>query len=243
MDLATLLENPPWLHQLPTGEIMQMGLAPEMLQFIDVRVDERSHTLETGAGISTMVFAMKGARHIAITPEQGEIGRIKKQCEDRGIDAGRVTFLCQPSEQALPTLVTEPLDLVLIDGRHGFPAPFIDFFYAAGRLKIGGHLIVDDVALSPCRYMRDLLAEQPQWRLVQEVEHRAAIFEKLADGSELLDWTEQPYVTRRSGVPTPMQVAFRDVCRRDYLTLAGRVWRTVRKTTARLFAQRRDRPR
>lgn len=242
MDLATLLEKPPWVHQLPGGEFMQMGLAPEMLAFIDTHVGADSHTLETGAGMSTIVFAMKGARHIAITPEAEEIERIKAHCEVSGIDAAAITFVCEPSEHALPSLRTEPLDLVVIDGRHGFPAPFIDFFYTAAQLKIGGHLIVDDVQLSPCRYMRDLLAEQPQWRLVRELEHRSAIFEKLADGSEWLDWSEQPYVQRNSGVPTPVQVALEDLRRRDYAALVGRVSRTVARTAGRLAAQRRDRP-
>jgi hypothetical protein len=40
----------------------------------------------------------------------------------------------------------DPLDLVLVDGSHSFPQVFfIDWFYTAGALKIGGHLLVDDV--------------------------------------------------------------------------------------------------
>lgn len=239
MDLEAFLRTPPSLHRPGGGELVQMGLAPEMLAFIAAHVDESSHTLETGAGMSTIVFAAKGSRHIAITPVKEEIALITRHCEEHGIATERVTFLCAPSEHALPSLQTESLDLVVIDGRHGFPAPFIDFFYTAGKLRIGGHLIVDDVQLSPSRYMRDLLAEQPEWQLVKELEHRSAVFEKLGEGSEWLDWADQPFVMRTSGVPTPLQVALQDLRRRDLGALAGR----VRRTAGRLTAQRGDRSR
>lgn len=240
MDLATLLANPPDLHRSAAGEPMQMGLASEMLEFITTHVTAGARTLETGAGTSTIAFAMCGAQHVAITPSHQEIKILKCHCADHGLRAEAITFICEPSEHVLPTLESDPLDLVLIDGRHGFPAPFIDFFYTAGPLKLGGYLIVDDVHLSPCRYLRDLLAEQPQWRLEQELPYRSAIFQKLADGAEWMDWTHQPYVTRNSGVPTQLQVAVDDLRRRDYATLASRVQNTVRRAAGKLAAQRRD---
>jgi hypothetical protein len=39
------------------------------------------------------------------------------------------------------------LDLVLIDGDHAFPASFIDWYYTAEQVKLGGYVIVDDTNL------------------------------------------------------------------------------------------------
>lgn len=202
MNLTELLENPPPIHQLNDGNFMQMGLAPQVLNFIDSRVTAGWHTLETGSGHSTILFAMKGAHHTVITPAAAEFERIKDYCRSHNIDTGNVQFVCEPSALALPRLDPTPLDLVLIDGLHGFPSPFIDFFYTAGRLKIGGLLIIDDIQLQPCTYMKNVLAEQPQWRCEADFSPRSIVFQKLAEGTEWGDWTDQPYVLRNSGYDT-----------------------------------------
>ena len=100
------------------------------------------------------------------------------------------------SEHVLPKLDTGPLDVVLIDGRHGFPAPFIDWFYTAGKLKTGGLLVVDDTCLWPPKVLRDLLAEQPQWELIRDFHLRCSVFRKVGEGSEWGDWTDQPFAYR-----------------------------------------------
>jgi hypothetical protein len=96
----------------------------------------------------------------------------------------------------LPALESGPLDLILIDGGHGFPTPYIDWFYTAGKLKRGGFLILDDVGLWSCQILRDFLIEQPHWEFVTEYDERTTIFRKKEDGSEWLEWTQQPRVAR-----------------------------------------------
>ena len=199
MNITELLENPPPLHRPAGGDFMQMGLAPQVLTFLDSRITPGAQTLETGAGVSTILFAMKGAHHTAITPVTEEFDRIKDYCRAQGIDVSNVQFVAEPSALVLPRLDPTPLDIVLIDGLHGFPTPFIDFFYTAGRLKIGGLLVIDDIQLQPCTYMKDLLSEQPQWSCEADFTPRSIVFRKLAEGSEWGDWTDQPYVFRNSG--------------------------------------------
>jgi hypothetical protein len=72
----------------------------------------------------------------------------------------------------------------------------VDWFYTAGRLIKGGYLIIDDVWLWSCEILRDFLLEQPQWESVTEYEGRTAVFRKLEDGSEWLEWTDQPLPAR-----------------------------------------------
>jgi hypothetical protein len=223
--LADLLARPQQVHRSIEGTLVNMGLGADALAFIDANVGPSSRTLETGAGTSTMLFALKGSQHICITPSADEIEMIRDYCNSNGIDTRRLTTICAPSERALPALESEPLDLVLIDGRHGFPAPMIDFFYTAGKLKIGGYLIIDDVELSPCRYLRDLLAEQPEWGLVTQLS-RSTVFQKLAEGSEWTDWTHQPYVIRNS-VPSRTRQVISHLRKGELSTLGRKAWRRV----------------
>lgn len=229
MDITTLLENPPPIHRPGGGDFMQMGVTPEVLTFMDSRITADSHTLETGAGVSTILFAMKGAHHTVITPEADEFQRIEDYCKSQGIDTGRVRFIAEPSAHALPRLEPTPLDLVLIDGLHGFPTPFIDFFYTAGRLKIGGLLVIDDIQLQPCTYMKDLLSEQPQWRCEADFSPRSIVFQKLEDGSEWCDWAAQPYVLRNSGynLSTPASRLIGHLQRGEFSTIAKKVKRRL----------------
>ena len=101
-------------------------------------------TLETGAGVSTVLFALKGTQHTCIVPDQTQVQGIKEICNQNQISTDKIDFRIDGSENVLPQLRPAGLDLVLIDGCHGFPAPFIDWHYAGSGLKANGILIVDD---------------------------------------------------------------------------------------------------
>lgn len=191
MNLNDLLNDPPRPH-----EGMVMGLTEAALAFIYENINDGCNTLETGCGLSTVVFALTGSRHIVIAPAPSEFEITKAYCHERGIPTGQIEFIAEPSQKVLPALEPPPLDLVLIDGGHGFPTPYVDWFYTAGKLKKGGFLIVDDVWLWSCQILRDFLNEQPQWEFVAEYDRRTTIFRKIEDGSEWLEWTEQPLPAR-----------------------------------------------
>ncbi|MDT4898869.1 MAG: hypothetical protein QOH25_3946 [Acidobacteriota bacterium] len=194
MNLTELIADRPVFHSIAPGIFMEMGVNDQVLEFINEHIDETSTTLETGSGLSTVLFAIKASHHTAITPEHGEIDRIKEYCREHDVSMGRVTFKVATSEYTLPSLESPPFDLVLIDGRHGFPAPFIDWFYTAGKLKIGGFLIVDDIPLWTCGVLRDFLMQEPEWRLVADFSPRSVVFMKMGEGSEWKDWSQQKFV-------------------------------------------------
>lgn len=238
MNLAQIIENPPTPHQDATGQYVLWGLTKEVLNFISEHVGPSSHTLETGCGLSTVVFAFLGAHHICITPGEQEIERIRDYCSQNEVCTSRITFHSDISENVLPALECEPLDLVLIDGRHGFPAPFIDFYYTAGKLKIGGLLVVDDTWLWTGEMLKQYLLSEPEWKHEAEFSQRTAVFRKLAEGSQSKEWCHQSFVVNRSRFklndkPVPYIVtAFRYVKRGQFSVLGSKiVGKLIRKSS------------
>jgi predicted O-methyltransferase YrrM len=202
LTLARVLTDPPAIHGeagANASSLMAHGLIEDALRFIERTVRPGDRTLETGSGYSTILFALLGAQHTCIVPDASETERITAYLAEQGVSADGVDFIIEPSERVLPKLNLLPHDLVLIDGSHSFPQVFIDWFYVATALKVGGHLLVDDIHVWTGRVLRGFLAAEPEWELVTELSGRTAVFRKIAEVDPDRLWTEQRYVARRSG--------------------------------------------
>ena len=196
--LQTLLHDRPAIHGEEGGDLLTYGLLEEGLALIEERVAPGSRTLETGSGYSTIMFALRGAEHTCIVPNQPEVDRILAYCASEGIDTDKLTFHVKPSERVLPGLDLEPLDFVLIDGSHSFPQVFIDWFYTAEALKIGGTLLLDDVHVWTGRILRDFLTAAPEWRIEDELGGRTTVITKIAEVDPDQLWVDQRYVHDKS---------------------------------------------
>jgi hypothetical protein len=205
MDLESLLADPPMLHRDQSGEAVSWGLPSDVIRWMWGRIDRGSRTLETGGGLSTVMFALSGAEHTCITPSSHDVAAVRAFCRTHGISDERVTYVVDRSENVLPRAPIGDLNLALIDGRHGFPATFIDWYYTAGPLKRGGALVVDDTQLWPSRVLKEFLMAEPRWRLEREF-HRTVTFTKLRDGSESAEWGQQLYTVLQSDSPRPERV-------------------------------------
>ena len=133
-----------------------------------------------------------------MVPDQDQVDRLCEYCSTNNISLENVDFLLDRSEIILPTLDIKPLDLVLIDGRHAFPTPFIDWFYTAPSLKLGGRLLIDDTHLWTGSILTDFLSSDEDWELEKDFAGRAALFVKRRSGGEQKWWGEQPYVVTNS---------------------------------------------
>jgi predicted O-methyltransferase YrrM len=235
MDLTHLLQNPPRVQRDGQGQLVEMSLTEEALTFISQRIDASSCTLETGCGVSTVVFALAGSRHICITPAEQEIQRIKEYCLAEKIPADQITFYADSSEKVLPAVTCDPLDLVLIDGRHGFPAPFIDFYYTAARLKIDGLLVIDDTWLWTGDVLKQVLSAEPEWQVEADFPPRTVIFRKLAEGTQTKEWTQQEFIVNHSSfkmheaAPSSLVTAARYLKRGEYSELGRKIAKKLGK--------------
>ena len=166
---------------------------PGTLEAIARMVRPGDHTLETGAGASTVVFAAAGASHLAISPAADEHQRIREYCRTIGVADDTLDFAVGASSVVLPRLPGDVvLDAAFVDGRHSFPDPVVDCFFAAAHLRVGGLLMMDDVPIPAVRVMYEHLLGAPEWELVEVVDNRAAIFRKLAEPDPDDNWRRQP---------------------------------------------------
>ena len=172
-----------------------MATDPACYRFLAAVCRPGCRTLETGAGLSTVLFAALGANHICVTPSSDEVARIQDYCASHQIDASRIRFIVEPSDRALPHLEDDDLDLVLIDGAHGFPMPAVDWLYAARKLRRGGLLVMDDVNLPAVRLVADFLDADQRWTFHgREPTWAAWMRLRVTELSE--DWWEQPFYQR-----------------------------------------------
>lgn len=202
IDLATLIQIAPKLHK-SRGKSTSLAVSNELLYFIDRQVNSDSYTLETGAGLSTVLFAIKQTHHVCIVPDRDLVDRIQEFCLHYRLSTEKITFHVAGSEQILPQLELDELDLVLIDGRHAFPTPFIDWYYTANQLKIGGVAIVDDTKIWTGEVLKNFLSAEAEWQLKDEfpqTDPNAAVFIKTGENSHQRWWYQQPYTQQNSSV-------------------------------------------
>jgi hypothetical protein len=149
--------------------------------------------------MSTICFAVRSSEHTCIVPSEQEIHLIRAYCRKKGISLDHVHFIVDYSQNVLPSLAREDLDLVLIDGGHGYPIPAIDWFYTAPMLKTGGVVIIDDVQLWTGLELKCFLANEDAWKLVGDFA-RSTAYMKV--GQEYArEWALQPYIVRKSRLP------------------------------------------
>jgi predicted O-methyltransferase YrrM len=199
--LDRLLAERPTFHYDQTQD-WSLGAGP--LEILVDRVRPGWRVLETGCGYTTVVLAAAGAELITVAPSPYEHEAIVAWCRDAGIPTENLHWEEATSETALPGRELGTLDLVLIDGAHAFPIPFIDWFYAGGALRPGGLLLVDDTQVPSPRLLRDFLdAEGARWRRVTEVDN-CAVFERIGDAPlvGMDDWQGQSWAPVRQ---TPLE--------------------------------------
>ena len=185
-----LRREPPGLH---AGGTEYWGLAWEALEWLEREMRPGMATLETGSGASTLVFAASGAVHEAVTPASDEEQRFRAEAERRGIDPSSVTFRIGLSHEVLPALDPRPLDLVLIDGAHGFPFPVLDWWLVHDRIKVGGALLVDDAYIPAVNALVSNLRQMRGWEFEGAPGGRTAVFRRVAPDSPIQDAMQESW--------------------------------------------------
>lgn len=159
-------------------------------------------SVETGAGKSTLLLSHLSEQHTVFALDAGQ--SLTRAASNALLRTDRVRFIDGPSQHTLMHhQFTEPLQLVFIDGPHGFPFPNMEYWKLYPHLEAGGLLVVDDIHIPTIRQLFDFLREDAMFRLLETV-GKTAFFERttaetfspVEDG-----WWLQNYNTRRFPVP------------------------------------------
>lgn len=175
---------------LERGESWSLG--HESLECIHSRVTNKSTTIETGIGYSTLVFAACSGNHTVCFPVADVERKLRSYAVEFGVSFDNTKFLVGQSQFTLPKLSTE-LDFSLIDGDHSFPIPVIDFYYIGMLTAIGGLILVDDMTIRAVMDIYEYVSTSPHWRIIKSLDYgRALLIQKVSDFSQ--DWFGlQPY--------------------------------------------------
>ncbi|MER7268903.1 class I SAM-dependent methyltransferase [Micromonospora carbonacea] len=197
--VTRILADPPSVHPTTAGN---PGDPPDGVwrteqacyEFMAQHCPPGTRTLETGLGVSTALFALWQCDHTCITPSPQEKEHLSAYLESRGIDASSLRIELGLSQFVLPTLNRTPLDLVFIDGCHGFPVPIIDWFYTSQRLRAGGIVVLDNLNAPSVRLgLLDFLQADPRWNLLSRGSWWAA-WQRQTSHHLHEDWITQPFL-------------------------------------------------
>ena len=188
--LGVLVSDPPSVH--PNAPQGVWAAAGDCLEFLAATVRPGSRTLETGCGATTIVFAAAGSHHDALFLDGFEGEGVQAWCAEHGVSTELVTFHAGSSSATLPRLDIGPLDLVMVDGCHGFPFPQLDWYYSASHLVDGGILVVDDTHLPAPYELRRYLESDPRWERIR-VGTQWVAFRRKGSGSLDEEWMSQRF--------------------------------------------------
>lgn len=192
--MQTIVADPPRVHSNAPGGVW--STSEDCYRFIAKYLPEAARTLETGCGISTALLTAWGATHTCVVPSEKQELAIREYLHGRGISDQKLTFDLRPSQIALPAMMSDgEVDLVLIDGCHGFPIPIIDWFYSANRLVAGGIMIIDDVQLPQLTALIAFLDADPRWQPM-EVSTKWRSYRRIHSGGISEEWTSQAFLGR-----------------------------------------------
>jgi hypothetical protein len=180
--------EPPRFHEYSKGQLVSIWrIHDQTCLELNSRLKPDMKTLETGGGLSTVIFAAKECHHTCIISEQALGDRIsgllpmcKYRYEQCFVHYFQILRRDPPNE---PVRVRSHID----SGCHGFPTVFVDFYYATRALKLGGTLIVDDMHIYTCNLIARFMHSDPGWK-VDLVINRVAFGIKISDTLDY-EWT------------------------------------------------------
>ena len=171
------------------------GVSRDIADYLVQVVEPHWKTLEIGLGVSTLSFAIKGSTHICVTPAKNEIEAINAYAKSSlNLSLAKISFAAESSDTYLPRCSHTDLDLVLIDGKHAFPFPIIDWFYTAERLKKGGLMLIDDAQMKSVSILKDFMDSDTRWETLNIGSTKTYAYKKLTDNVHDVAWHMQPYV-------------------------------------------------
>jgi hypothetical protein len=152
------------------------------------------NTVETGCGRTTVILSSISENHVVFakvdSTNRNSIGT-------DWLTPSNVTWVVGPTQKTLPQFeFKNKLDLVLIDGPHGYPFPELEYYFLYLHISQGGWLVVDDIQIPTVRQFFRFLCEDAMFSHVCTISNNTAFFRRTE--APLFDpygdgWWEQAY--------------------------------------------------
>jgi hypothetical protein len=210
------------------------SLRGDVLRSIARHAAERDvrFSAETGTGKSTLLLSHLSPHHTVFAKDdRGDGDSLTNVQQSALLRREVVNFVVGPTQRMLPGhQFDHPLQLVLLDGPHGYPFPELEYYYLYPHLSENALLIVDDIQLPTVFNFFCFLREDEMFRHVETVHHtaflsrtEAPVFDQLGDG-----WWLQAYNKKRYPVVAGLSPVDR---------LKGRIPLPLRSALKRLIAR------
>jgi hypothetical protein len=178
-------------------------------------------TAETGSGKSSLLFSHLSPKHYVFAMDDGN-GSVTRVKESNLLQPDVVQFVEGPTQETVPGFAfPSPLQMIMLDGPHGFPFPQLEYYHFYPQLASGGILIVDDIDIPSIHDMYRFLKKDAMFTLL-EVVHTTAFFRRTdaplfnprADGwwlqgynqrKKIVDW--HPLSVAQAVIPRSMRKA------------------------------------
>lgn len=172
--------------QLPPDWHQSGSVSPEILNSIlkhSYSIGEVRNTAETGTGKTTLLFSHISRNHLVFALDNWKSMSVVKNSSI--FLAENVSFIEGPTQKTLPVFDFDAkLDIVLLDGPHGYPFPELEYFYFYPLIRTGGLLMIDDIAIPSIYNMFSVLKADKMWHLLEVVDN-FAIFQRTS--ADLID--------------------------------------------------------
>ena len=160
---------------------------------------EIMYSAETGSGKTTLLFSHLSREHKVFALE-GDNRSITVVRNSPLFNRSAVEFIEGPTQVTLPLYRFEhKLQMVLIDGPHGYPFPEMEYFFFYPHLDKDALLLVDDIHIPTIHRLYEFLKEDEMFRLLEVVKNTAffartdrPLFDPHGDG-----WWLQEFNKRR----------------------------------------------
>jgi hypothetical protein len=181
-----------------------MAFPTHVLREIEPLLSACAVSAETGCGKSTILFSNYSRNHFVFALDDTHLGNsssVNFYREHALTKMENVHEVFGPTQRTVPAFeFGAKLDLVLIDGPHGYPFPELEYLAFYPHLHEGALLIVDDVCIPTISRLADFIAEDKMFDLVAVFYDNTAVFRRtnaptfnpVGDG-----WWAQDYNRRR----------------------------------------------
>ena len=161
--LSEIIRISPTLH---TAGTFSAATLEAFIRHVSARPPR--HSVETGAGASTLLLSHLSEHHTVFALDGGT-GSLRSVQESPLLRREAVTFVEGPSQSTLPGHeFVQPIQAALIDGPHAYPFPELEYYYLYPHLETGALLIVDDIHIPTITHLFDFLCADEMFDRVNQ---------------------------------------------------------------------------